>query len=518
LIIAKQLGGLLPETLIMINRISYEALGLYNKIIVYGAGQVGMCFLKSLDRQMFNKSKIIIWDRKYRERGSICGISIAKPDFSISADGDDTVVIIALSFRKNQPLIHEIEEKFTNAGYNHICLSENVSSFVNNIVVDNYKDTAYQDCIYQSDMDFSGFTPLVKPIAFYLPQFHEIPENNDWWGNGFTEWTNTRKALPRFKGHYQPREPHEDIGYYDLSDANIIRKQAELAKRHGIYGWSVYYYWFSGRRLLEKPLDLLLENKDIDINFCLTWCNETWSKRWVGDEREELIECEYRDDDPDKFIDDIFKYVDDRRYIRINGKPVIMVYKPNDIPDIKNVVFRWRRRAHKNGLGDLFIISIINPHTLADLKLSDCFDGETEFTPANSYYVSNAINLVDRMNKVISNYVYTFDDCFSNYVKAIETSNHSAYLSCMCGFDNSPRYTDRFRIYDLGFSVKQFYNTVKYITDKTIASNRNHIFVFAWNEWAESAYLEPDKRFGYMMINTFSKAIHGLSFDFDLFD
>jgi hypothetical protein len=498
----------------MTSKISYHALKSYRKILIYGAGQVGTAFIKSLMRQDFNKHSITVWDARNKINKDICGIAISKPDFKFLSDTEDIVVIIAIGARKNAALIDEIKYKFLEAGYKHIFSSGDVSSFIENIKVGDFENKAYQDCYYQDDIDFSAYTPRVKPIAFYLPQFHEIPENNEWWGEGFTEWTNTKRATPRYKGHYQPREPHDDFGYYDLSDVNIIRKQAELARKHGIYGWSIYYYWFSGRRLLTKPLDILLEHKDIDINFCLTWCNETWTKRWVGDEREVLIDCEYREEDPEKFIDDIKKYTDDKRYIRIDGKPIIMLYRIHDIPNIRDVVHRWRERAREIGIGEIEVISVINPYTLSDLELNDCFDGETEFTPLNSKYAMNPIHLHDDSDNVVSSKIFTYSDCIDNYRRAVEMGNHSAYLSCMCGYDNSPRYREQFSIYDLEFSIEAFYDILKFITDEAISYKKDFIFIFAWNEWAESAYLEPDKRFGYMMINTLSKAINGLPLDF----
>jgi len=187
---------------------------------------------------------------------------------------------------------------------------------------------------YEDNIDFSRHTTDIKAVAFHLPQFHQIPENDLWWGEGFTEWTNTKKARPLFNGHYQPREPHDDIGYYDLSDVETLRKQVRLARQHGIYGFCFYHYWFSGKRLLEKPLDILLENPDININFCLCWANENWTRRWDGKDRELLIEQKYEEQDPLKFIKDLETYLKDDRYIRVNGKPMLLIYKIPEIPNI----------------------------------------------------------------------------------------------------------------------------------------------------------------------------------------
>jgi hypothetical protein len=404
--------------------------------------------------------------------------------------------------------VSELEQKFANAGYKYITAFEKINFIAEKAKISEFENKGYVDCVYQDDIDFSEFKPLVKAIAFYLPQFHEIPENDEWWGKGFTEWTNTSKAKPKFKGHYQPREPHDYLGYYDLSNVDIIRKQAKLAKSHGIYGWCIYYYWFSGKKLLEKPIDLLFENKDIDINFCLMWCNESWTKIWVGEDKKELIKFEVRDDDPEKFIDDMKKYTDDKRYIKINGKPLIIIYHIQNILHIRDVIHRWRKRALEIGIGEIVVFSTVHPYSTIDLGVQDCFEGETIFSPAK-YHV-DTIQLEDAQDLVISKQIYRYVDCFELYKNIVECGNHSTYLSCMCGWDNTPRYNRQYFICDLEFSAKLFYDMVKYVTDEALTYNKDFIFVFAWNEWAEGAYLEPDKRFGYAMLNTFSKAICGM--------
>ena len=173
-----------------------------------------------------------------------------------------------------------------------------------------YKNFTPYNSKYEKNIDFSKYKTDIKTLTFYLPQFHTIKENDEWWGEGFTEWTNTKKSLPRFEGHYQPRTPHKDIGYYTLDNKETIKKQVELAKMHGIYGFCFYYYWFSGKRLLEKPVDIFLDNKDIDFPFCLCWANENWTKTWDGLNNDILIGQKYSKSDYKKFIVDIKKYID----------------------------------------------------------------------------------------------------------------------------------------------------------------------------------------------------------------
>jgi lipopolysaccharide biosynthesis protein/SAM-dependent methyltransferase len=369
------------------------------------------------------------------------------------------------------------------------------------------------DCEYQEDYDFSEFMPTVKAIAFFLPQFHTIPENDAWWGPGFTEWTNTKKSLPRFNGHYQPREPHDDIGYYDLSDIETLKKQAELAKRHNIYGFCFYYYWFSGKRLLEKPVDMLLEHPEIDINFCLCWANENWTRAWDGLDREVLMAQEYADDDSKKFICDIKKYMNDRRYIRVNDKPVIIVYNPWKIDDIRKTFSEWKEYAMHKGIGEIEIwICRTFGQTAESLNISDLVDAEVEFPPHGIPPIGAKIT---EINERISN-VYNYRELVEKIQEKIEVERHMSfdnplYRTCMLGWDNAARRADGWSAFG-AFSLQSFFDWMRMVCEE---SHKRHgkfndnafVFVNAWNEWAEGTYLEPDKKYGYANINTFSRAI-----------
>ena len=177
--------------------------------------------------------------------------------------------------------------------------------------------------LYEENIDFSNNITDIKTIALYLPQYHSIKENDKWWGKGFTEWKNVKKAKSLYKGHHQPRIPGDEtnyLGYYNLTNPETIKKQVKLAKSHGIYGFGIYYYWFSGKRLLELPLNILLNNKDIIIKFFLIWANENWTRRWDGKDNEILIKQDYKEIDSENFIKDIVIYLKDERYIRIMKK------------------------------------------------------------------------------------------------------------------------------------------------------------------------------------------------------
>ena len=186
-----------------------------------------------------------------------------------------------------------------------------------------------------------GAKPRAKVLAYYLTQFHTFPENDKWWGTGFTEWSNIARGVPRFKDHYQPRIPR-DLGFYSLADIETIRKQVQLAQAAGIHGFVYYYYWFNGKRLLERPLEQFLKTRDIKMPFCLMWANENWTRRWDGMEGEVLISQDYLSDDDERLLADFNRHFKDPRYIRIQGRPLLMIYRPRLIPDTANVIARWR--------------------------------------------------------------------------------------------------------------------------------------------------------------------------------
>lgn len=365
---------------------------------------------------------------------------------------------------------------------------------------------------YEDNVDFSKRKTDIKPIAFYLPQFHTFPENDEWWGKGFTEWTNTRASVPRFVGHYQPREPHEDFGYYTLDNKEIFRKQIHLAKQHGIYGFAFYYYWFSGKKLMEKPLDIILENKDLDFPFCLCWANENWSRRWDGKSKDILIAQSYSKNDPVNFIKDIKKFLTDPRYIKVDGKPLVLIYNPGEIPDYEKVVETWKKTAIKEGIGEIMVWAKSNVFD-DDYKLETALDGEFDFAP-------NALNLSDcGVSNNTSGLLYDYKKIVEKLSAEKIYDDHSPlipfYYSVTMGWDNAARRKDIGYTVFSNYSPKYFYNWLRLIIDQTRKNNpedKRYIFVNAWNEWTEGTYLEPDKKYGYTNINTLSRAIYKLPY------
>lgn len=364
--------------------------------------------------------------------------------------------------------------------------------------------------VYQDNINFDGFVTDIKVIAFHLPQFHAFKENNEWWGNGFTEWTNTMKAKPLYEGHYQPREPHKDIGYYDLSNKEAIKKQVELANQHGIYGFCYYYYWFSGKRLMEKPLDLLIANKDIKTNFCLCWANESWTRTWDGQEKDILIEQKYLDEDPYNFINDIKKYVNDERYIRINNKPVIVVYNPASIPNVRRVLSLWKETSIKIGIGEISIwICKSFGTSIKALNLDDLVDKEIEFPPHNMGYPEITKNVPNTTGNIF-NYSSLVDLILE--WRKVQEENEKLIRTVMLCWDNTPRRMTGYSSFT-DFDLKKYYQWLKFNVDEVKTQKtlkEKFIFINAWNEWAEGTYLEPDKKYGYANLNTTSEAIFGL--------
>ena len=376
--------------------------------------------------------------------------------------------------------------------------------------VDNYKGLKCYDSYYQDNIDFSKYSTDIKTLAFYLPQFHEFKENNEWWGKGFMEWTNTKKSKPRFEGHYQPREPHDDFGYYTLDNIENIKKQVKLAKEHGIYGFCFYYYWFSGKRLLEKPIDLFLKDKSIDFPFCLCWANENWTRAWDGLDKEVLIKQDYTKEDQKNFIKDMEKYLKDKRYIHVDGKPLIMVYNPTEIPDFEECMKEWRNKARELGIGEICIWSkttfMDNEH-----KYTPYVDGEFDFPPHGVSH--EASKIYGLPSPKIYNYGKIVDDIEHLYRNYFPLKDY--YFTCTMGWDNSARREEGYTVY-YNYSPEKYYKWLKYIIEETRrrnAKDKRYILINAWNEWAEGTYLEPDKKYGYTNINTLSKAIFDLPYD-----
>lgn len=353
---------------------------------------------------------------------------------------------------------------------------------------------------------------LARVICFYLPQFHAIPENDKWWGKGFTEWTNVKPTKPRFVGHYQPHVPGE-LGYYNLLDKNVQRRQIELAKLYGVEGFCFYFYWFNGKRLLEKPVEAWLADASLDLPFCLCWANENWSRRWDGLDKEILIAQSHSPEDDLDFIAEVAKYMTDARYIRLAGKPLLLIYRPNLLPDAKGTAARWRRWCRENGIGEIFLaytqsFESENPDYYG-------FDAAVEFPPNNSR-PSNVTHTVKTLRGAGDATVYDWRELASQIKKNVQP-HYKLFRSVCPGWDNSARRKT-------GASVLIHNTPVLYrrwlesavigAFEQVEEPSQRLVFVNAWNEWAEGAHLEPDAATGYAYLQATRDALENAAWNF----
>lgn len=359
-----------------------------------------------------------------------------------------------------------------------------------------------------------------KLIAMYFTQLHAIPENDEWWGEGFTDWVNVKAAPPSFEGHQQPRVPLNN-NYYDQSQIETLRWQIDLAKSHGVYGFCHYHYWFDGKQLLETPTNLMLKNKDLDMPFCLSWANETWSKRWDGRDHHILVKQTHP---PVKerwklHFDYLIKAWTDERAIKVHGKPVFVIYRPHRIEKVDQMLNYWRELAHQAGLEGLYFVAQ-KQYEFPNRECLKEFDAIFQFQPFESIYSPSfdktAIqhsqwfryvralpeSVQDMLRAVRAKFVkeltyYDYDKVWGAIVEVSNDPTLTTYPGAFVDWDNTPRYKNRATIFK-GANPERF----AYWFEKLISTMPERkipepfIFINAWNEWAEGAYLEPDEKNG----------------------
>jgi GT2 family glycosyltransferase/glycosyltransferase involved in cell wall biosynthesis/SAM-dependent methyltransferase len=336
----------------------------------------------------------------------------------------------------------------------------------------------------------------VRLIAYYLPQFHPIPENDAWWGKGFTEWRNVVRAFPNFEGHYQPRVPGE-LGFYDLRVPEVMQRQVELAKLYGISAFCFHFYWFGGKTLLERPIRSYLERKELDLPFCLCWANENWSRRWDGSEHEVLIAQKHSPEDDEAFLRYVEAYFSDDRYLKIDGKPVLTVYRPSILPDAKATTDRWRRLAREMGYPGLYLIAT-NAFTFRDYEALG-FDALSEFPP-HHVAAKNVQADIDITSLRTGWRVRLYSDVVASELVR-DPGEGRIHPGIMMAWDNSARRPLSGEIIH-GSTPALFRQWLRRCFARAHANpdGERLVFVNAWNEWAEGTYLEPDKRFGYAFL------------------
>lgn len=323
-----------------------------------------------------------------------------------------------------------------------------------------------------------------KTLAFYLPQFHEIEENNRAWGEGFTEWTNVAKSQPIFYGHNQPKIP-SDFGFYNLEyDKKILEKQTSLARSIGINGFIFYYYRFNDKVILDKPIQNFLNNSDINLEFALCWANENWTKTWDGNNND-IILHQYYEKDYKKIIDDLLIYFVDKRYIKINNKPLFILYKPSDIPDLKDRISFWQEYIKSYGFDGLEIFVVNSPN-----YINSYITGNIVFAPTSTK--------LERSFCVQDQHIYDYKILVDSYKSLNNTDKN--YPTVCPGWDNSSRRSQGASIF-INDTQKHYCDWVAYATDQCLKTEHKILFVNAWNEWAEGAYLEPDINRGFQKSN-----------------
>jgi lipopolysaccharide biosynthesis protein len=346
---------------------------------------------------------------------------------------------------------------------------------------------------------------FVRLIAFYLPQFHPIPENDQWWGKGFTEWTNVANARPLFRGHYQPHLP-SDLGFYDLRLPEVRQAQAELAAAYGIHGFCYYHYWFQGRRLLERPFNEVLASGQPDFPFCLCWANENWTRAWDGMQTQILMPQIYSKEDDINHIRYLSTAFRDQRYIRVDDKPLFIVYRSTKLPCSRRTTDLWREEAIRLGIGELYLCRVESFSEAFDPTPAG-FDASIEFQPLFNYtdsrlYASPIHKLMrfSGISKFVMAHLQLSLHSYQRLADHMATRPSPPYTRFPCvtpSWDNSARRSNKATVYH--GSTPDIYQ--KWLS-RAINRQRNQrimdkiVFINAWNEWAEGAHLEPDMRFG----------------------
>ncbi|MCP4380163.1 MAG: glycosyl hydrolase [Hyphomicrobiales bacterium] len=356
-------------------------------------------------------------------------------------------------------------------------------------------------------------TDDLKLIAFYLPQFYPFEQNSRWWGEGFTEWTNVAQARPLFPGHYQPHIP-ADLGFYDLRLAETKYDQVALAKEYGVYGFCYHYYWFSGERIMDRPLDEMLTDPNIDMPFCLCWANEQWNKKWNGLEDEVLMDQKLLPDDDVNFIDSLIPFFLDKRYIKVNDSPLLIVYRPELIPDINKTIAIWKERVCINGFKDIYLLSALTGGEVDYEKFG--MHGGVEFPPHGAFARSGPeVKLLNEDLTFFDGYKGRIID-FRNTARTFlrkEYPQKNIFKTVYPSWDNTARMRDRGLITLNGTpeNYEAWLKKAAALTVRVHPKESQFLFINAWNEWAEGCHLEPDRRFGRGFLEATRRVKMGIS-------
>lgn len=350
----------------------------------------------------------------------------------------------------------------------------------------------------------------MRVIAYYLPQYHSIPENDAWWGKDFTEWQSVRAAQPLFPDHQQPVVPGE-LGYYNLLDPDIRERQAQLAREAGIEGFCYWHYWFGGKQLLEQPLQQVLQSGKPDFPFCIAWANESWyAKTWRDDTHTQdrlLIEQTYSEEDDRAHFEAILPMLRDKRYIQVDGKPLVVVYRPLDIPNGRAWVERWQKMAKSAGFNGLFLMGHVAYSRQADEVLNAGFDA-VNIVPLGDAKrdIRSAIRHLPNLFEYLRGkapLVYDYTEAMRAFAAPV-MQREKVVPTILPNWDHSPRSGARAFILHHASpeTFKAHAETIRRIADK----KRNDLVMLkSWNEWSEGNYMEPDQRWGKQYIDILSQ-------------
>jgi glycosyltransferase involved in cell wall biosynthesis len=348
-----------------------------------------------------------------------------------------------------------------------------------------------------------------KVLAYYLPQFHEFPENSAWWGKGFTEWTNIPRGVPRFAGHYQPRIPR-DLGYYDLNSTDAMRRQIEMAKGNGVSGFVFYHYWFNGKRLMDMPLEKLLADPTLDMPFSLLWANENWTRRWDGSESNILISQDYRAEDDPAMVADFARHFKDSRYIRVQGRPLFMIYRPGIIPGCAARIEDWRKLFREEH-GENPLILMVQAFGDTDPRVFG-FDGAVEFPPHKLTQTMRPANQdFDLLDLEFDGKIYHYDAVMRQSLDEAAPP-FPLIKTAVPSWDNDARRQGAGLVIT-GSTPAKYENWLAQLVERAErnpALGEPLVCINAWNEWCEGTYLEPDLHFGSAYLNATGRAACGI--------
>lgn len=352
---------------------------------------------------------------------------------------------------------------------------------------------------------------VMKVIAWHLPQFHSIKENDEWWGEGFTEWTNTQKSTPLYDGHHQPREPL-DNNYYNMLEKDTMIWQCKISKQYNVDAFCYYHYWFNGRLLLEKPVENLLRWTDIEQEFCLSWANEPWTRSWDGGEKEIIMPQYYgQENEWENHLQYLLPFFKDKRYLKEDGKPIFLIYRTENIPDCNKMIEFWNVRMQEEGFAGIYIVETLNGFQTA----SKCNNSNAQAYMEPMYTINKLLSSRTILDKVISRIrhqilgktkTYNYEEMWESVVSRKYSSDHKeSFLGAFVDWDNTPRKGSK-GMYFLGSTPKKFKSFFSRQVQNAERINSKYIFINAWNEWAEGTYLEPDTKNGYEYLEAIKEA------------